>query len=147
MNGKSFLLVHLLLITIMCNMISSWETRDEVTKLLKTLLKNYDKKLRPNFNEKPVEIGLSMRILTISAISELDMEFTVDMFFRQFWLDERLSYNLTSGIGTIIVGKEILEQIWVPDTYFVNEKQASFHHVTTQNTFVRMNQEGAVYIR
>ena len=122
-------------------------SRKEVSGLLNAMLKDYDKRLRPKFNGVPAQIGIHIRILSISTISELDMEFTVDMFFRQHWEDERLVFNLTSGIKYISIGQEILEQIWVPDTYFVNERKGSFHETTKRNTFVRMRDIGEVYLR
>ena len=123
------------------------ENRVEVTRLLNRMLKNYDKRLRPFYNKSPARIGINMHVTTISTISELDMEFTVDIFFRQSWHDDRLSFNLSSNIKKLVVGREILERIWVPDTYFVNEKSASFHDATTRNTFVRIHSTGEIETR
>lgn len=37
------------------------------------------------------------------------------------------------------------EKIWVPDTFFANEKQAYFHIATTRNTFLRIGSNGAIF--
>ena len=58
------------------------------------------------------------------------MDFTFDMYFRQFWTDPRLSFDPNDfGITQLVVGAEYINLIWVPDTFFVNEKIALFHSV------------------
>ena len=42
------------------------------------------------------------------------------------------------------VGAEVAEKIWVPDTFFANEKSAYFHTATTPNTFLRISHNGDV---
>jgi len=44
----------------------------------------------------------------------------------------------------LFVGAEVAEKIWVPDTFFANEKSAYFHEATTPNTFLRINATGEV---
>ena len=45
------------------------------------------------------------------------MEFSMDMFFRQYWVDKRLSFE---GLNELVVSAEFLNQIWVPDTFIGN---------------------------
>ena len=45
----------------------------------------------------------------------------------------------------MFVGAEVAEKIWVPDTFFANEKSAQFHKATTPNTFLRISSDGGVY--
>ena len=73
------------------------------------------------------------------------MDFTFDMYFRQFWSDNRLKFNGSNfGIEKLVVGAEYIRLIWVPDTFFVNEKVATFHKATTENQFLRIAQSGDV---
>ena len=52
-------------------------------------------------------------------------------YFRQFWSDRRLAFNGSHfGIDKLVVGAEYIRLIWVPDTFFVNEKTAQFHAAT-----------------
>ena len=48
---------------------------------------------------------------------------TLDMYFRQSWEDPRLGFSdpKPSRFTKITGGQEVLEDIWVPDTFFVNE--------------------------
>ena len=59
------------------------------------------------------------------------------MYFRQFWQDPRLSFERRPGLEKLVVGAEYIKLIWVPDTFFVNEKIALFHQATTENQFLR----------
>jgi gaba receptor invertebrate, putative (fragment) len=71
-------------------------------------------------------------------------DFTSDFYFRQTWRDHRLSFNAKQGIKELYVGAEVADRIWVPDTFFANEKSAYFHEATTPNTFLRINATGEV---
>jgi len=85
-----------------------------------------------------------MYILSISSVSEVMMDFTLDMYFRQFWQDPRLSFDRRPGLDKLVVGAEYIKLIWVPDTFFVNEKTAYFHDATTDNQFVRIFHTGDI---
>ena len=42
------------------------------------------------------------------------------------------------------MGAEYIQLIWVPDTFFVNEKTAYFHSATTENQFLRILHTGEI---
>lgn len=73
------------------------------------------------------------------------MDFTADFYFRQTWFDPRLSFIKRNNVTTIYVGAEVSKRIWLPDTFFGNEKMAYFHEATTPNVFLRINYTGEVY--
>ncbi|RWS08478.1 GABA-gated chloride channel 3 subunit-like protein, partial [Dinothrombium tinctorium] len=85
-----------------------------------------------------------MFVISISTVSEVQMDFTSDFYFRQTWKDPRLSFKPLPKINELFVGAEVAERIWVPDTFFANEKQAYFHIATTKNTFLRIGNNGEV---
>lgn len=68
----------------------------------------------------------------------------MDFYFRQFWTDPRLAYKKRTGVETLSVGSEFIKNIWVPDTFFVNEKQSYFHIATTSNEFIRIHYSGSI---
>ena len=117
-----------------------------ISKILNSFFASgYDKRVRPNYGGKPVEVGVTMFIISISSVSEVNMDFTADFYFRQSWQDPRLSFTKTQEIENLIVGAEVADKIWVPDTFFANEKQAYFHKATTFNTFLRIGHMGDVF--
>ncbi|XP_076352471.1 gamma-aminobutyric acid receptor subunit beta-like [Tachypleus tridentatus] len=115
-----------------------------ITKILNAFFQQgYDKRVRPNYGRDPVVVDVSMFIIGISSVSEVQMDFTLDFYFRQFWTDERLSFK-AGDLQSLSVGAEVVDRIWVPDTFFANEKSAYFHHATTPNTFLRIGHDGRV---
>jgi hypothetical protein len=68
--------------------------------------------------------------------------------FRQKWKDPRLSYHidLTYGKGQPYMQLESADQIWYPDTFFMNARSAFIHDVTKKNLGVRVFHDGTVYM-
>ncbi|XP_070391520.1 gamma-aminobutyric acid receptor subunit beta isoform X1 [Dermacentor albipictus] len=117
-----------------------------ITQILNAFFtRGYDKRVRPNYGGVPVEVGVTMQIISISTVSEVQMDFTSDFYFRQSWRDERLSFQKSPDLESMTVGAEVAEKIWVPDTFFANEKSAYFHAATTPNTFLRIGSGGEVF--
>ena len=74
----------------------------EVSKMLDFLVGNgpdsrkYDKTLRPNFGGSPVIVGVTINVDSLGPIDEVNMNFRLDLSFRQFWKDSRLDFGLYS---------------------------------------------------
>ncbi|XP_071555851.1 gamma-aminobutyric acid receptor subunit beta isoform X4 [Temnothorax nylanderi] len=115
-----------------------------ISAILDSFSVSYDKRVRPNYGGPPVEVGVTMYVLSISSLSEVKMDFTLDFYFRQFWTDPRLAFKPRTGVETLSVGSEFIKNIWVPDTFFVNEKQSYFHIATTSNEFIRIHHSGSI---
>ncbi|XP_063919752.1 gamma-aminobutyric acid receptor subunit beta isoform X5 [Zophobas morio] len=115
-----------------------------ISAILDSFSVSYDKRVRPNYGGPPVEVGVTMYVLSISSLSEVKMDFTLDFYFRQFWTDPRLAFRKRPGVETLSVGSEFIKNIWVPDTFFVNEKQSYFHIATTSNEFIRIHHSGSI---
>ncbi|XP_054274839.1 gamma-aminobutyric acid receptor subunit beta-like isoform X5 [Macrosteles quadrilineatus] len=115
-----------------------------ISAILDSFSVSYDKRVRPNYGGTPVEVGITMYVLSISSLSEVQMDFTLDFYFRQFWTDPRLAFRKRPGVETLSVGSEFIKNIWVPDTFFVNEKQSYFHVATTSNEFIRVHHSGSI---
>ena len=57
--------------------------------------------MRPGYGGPPVSVGVSLYVLSVGEISYKFMDFTFDMYFRQFWTDDRLKFDareVKSGI-------------------------------------------------
>ena len=60
------------------------------------------------------------------------------------WTDPRLAFEEFGQAEDLTVGVEYLANIWVPDTFFPNEKKSFFHKATTHNSFLRITKKGEV---
>ena len=60
-----------------------------ISSLLNSFQIGYDRRVRPNYGGAPVTVGVTLYILSIGDLSEKFMDFTFDMYFRQFWTDPR----------------------------------------------------------
>ena len=115
-----------------------------ISYILNSFQIGYDRRVRPNYGGIPVTVGVTLYVLSIGELSEKFMDFTFDMYFRQFWMDPRLAFDKQPDLEKLVVGSEYIKLIWVPDTFFVNEKVALFHQATTENQFLRIMHTGDV---
>ncbi|XP_059079210.1 gamma-aminobutyric acid receptor subunit beta-like [Tigriopus californicus] len=118
--------------------------RIKVSETLDRLLADYDPRVRPNYQVEPLTVNVSLYVLDMPKISSRDKEYTLMMFFRQFWKDERLAYADGSLQENIVASSGYSEKIWVPDTFFVNERKATFHHIPSPNEFIRIEPDGRI---
>merc|ERR1711953_1110040 len=77
----------------------------------------------------------------MGPISEVDMSYSMDCYFRQSWTDSRLAF---SGRKTLALSIEMLRKIWKPDTYIFNGRKSYLHTITTPNKFMRLFPNGKV---
>ncbi|XP_052278061.1 gamma-aminobutyric acid receptor alpha-like isoform X2 [Dreissena polymorpha] len=119
-----------------------------ITVALEDLLNNYDKRIRPGYGGDPVEVQLNINIRSLGPISEKDMSFTMDCYFRQVWVDKRLAmlnnHTHANYTGFIQLSIKILERIWYPDTVFYNGMKSYLHTITTPNRFIRIFRNGQI---
>ncbi|XP_041799982.1 gamma-aminobutyric acid receptor subunit pi [Chelmon rostratus] len=108
---------------------------------IQKLMKGYNRYLRPNFNEGPVEIGMSLDIASIDAISEINMDYTATIFLRQRWRDSRLVFP---GNESISVDGRLVSLLWIPDTFIPDSKRSFLHDVTVENRLIRIFSNGTV---
>ncbi|XP_051810859.1 gamma-aminobutyric acid receptor subunit alpha-6a isoform X2 [Acanthochromis polyacanthus] len=72
----------------------------------------------------------------------MEMEYTMDMFFRQMWVDERLKFEGPTEI--LRLNNRMVDKIWTPDTFFRNSRKSISHNMTTPNKLFRIMQNGTV---
>uniref|UniRef100_A0A2K5P6F2 Gamma-aminobutyric acid type A receptor subunit gamma3 n=6 Tax=Cercopithecinae TaxID=9528 RepID=A0A2K5P6F2_CERAT len=114
----------------------------DVTLILNKLLREYDKKLRPDIGIKPTVIDVDIYVNSIGPVSSINMEYQIDIFFAQTWTDSRLRFNSTMKILTL--NSNMVGLIWIPDTIFRNSKTAEAHWITTPNQLLRIWNDGKI---
>jgi len=73
-------------------------------------------------------------------------DYSVNLYLRQAWRDPRLSFSSPDGkLEEIKMDEGFWTKLWLPDTFFRNEKEASYHDVTVANRLLRVNSSGYVH--
>ncbi|XP_060556702.1 glycine receptor subunit alpha-3-like, partial [Ruditapes philippinarum] len=115
---------------------------------IQALLEDYDSRIPPNFEKDyPCEVNVSLYINSIDSIDEQKMDFTLSTFVSQEWIDTRLSFRNLILADYLELDSRLMENVWVPDLYVRNEKQAYFHTVTIPNKMLHIYKNGVVKYR
>uniref|UniRef100_A0A0K0CSZ6 Neur_chan_LBD domain-containing protein n=1 Tax=Angiostrongylus cantonensis TaxID=6313 RepID=A0A0K0CSZ6_ANGCA len=85
-------------------------------------------------------------IRMLSKIDVVNMEYSMQLTFREQWLDTRLAY---AHLGydnppQFLTVPHIKNNLWIPDTFFPTEKAAHRHLIDTENMFLRIYSNGMV---
>jgi gamma-aminobutyric acid receptor subunit beta len=91
-----------------------------------------------------VSVGVSIYILSVHSFSENDMDFTMDFYFRQYWNDPRLAFRKLPDLEYFTGDIDFGRSIWMPDSFFVNERESFLHTMTKKNEFVKVYHTGEV---
>ncbi|MEE6478785.1 hypothetical protein FKM82_011999 [Ascaphus truei] len=113
-----------------------------ITLILDRLLYGYDNRLRPGFGGPVTEVKTDIYVTSFGPVSDVDMEYTMDVFFRQTWIDERLKFDGPTEI--LRLNNLMVSKIWTPDTFFRNGKRSISHNMTTPNKLFRIMQNGTI---
>ncbi|KAL1021899.1 hypothetical protein UPYG_G00019480 [Umbra pygmaea] len=121
------------------------EANDNITvftRILDGLLDGYDNRLRPGLGEKVTEIKTNIFVTSFGPVSDTEMEYTIDVFFRQSWKDERLCFK--GPMEMLPLNNLLASNIWTPDTFFLNGKKSIAHNMTTPNKLLRLKDDGTL---
>ncbi|XP_018043956.1 PREDICTED: glycine receptor subunit alphaZ1 [Atta colombica] len=88
------------------------------------LPEHYVKEIRPP-SGAPVVVNFNILVVDINSINVEDMDFRIDMFVSQSWIESRL--NMSEDIfeeddDYVILTQEFFDNLWQPDPYFLNSK-------------------------
>ena len=70
-------------------------------------------------------------------------EYSVQLTFRQTWIDSRLKFDDMNGQIRYLVLTEP-GKVWRPDLFFKNEKEGHFHNIILPNVLLRIHPNGDV---
>ncbi|XP_014484548.1 PREDICTED: glutamate-gated chloride channel isoform X5 [Dinoponera quadriceps] len=106
----------------------------------------YDARIRPsgeNGTDGPAIVRVNLFVRSIATISDIKMEYSVQLTFREQWLDERLRFNDFGGRLKYLTLTEA-NRVWMPDLFFSNEKEGHFHNIIMPNVYIRIFPNGSV---
>ncbi|KAG7509857.1 gamma-aminobutyric acid receptor subunit alpha-2-like [Solea senegalensis] len=142
--------------SVMVSVIALWLTRSKAdsnststskdittfTKILDSLLDGYDNRLRPGLGDRVTEVKTDIYVTSFGPVSDTDMEYTIDVFFRQSWKDERLKFH--GPMNILPLNNLMASKIWTPDTFFHNGKKSVAHNMTMPNKLLRIMEDGTL---
>ncbi|XP_061541666.1 gamma-aminobutyric acid receptor subunit alpha-2-like [Phycodurus eques] len=112
------------------------------TRILDSLLDGYDNRLRPGLGDRVTEVKTDIFVTSFGPVSDTDMEYTLDVFFRQAWKDERLKFH--GPMKILPLNNLMASKIWTPDTFFHNGKKSVAHNMTMPNKLLRIKDDGTL---
>lgn len=148
----SYLIIHhqlLLILMFPVGIQGEYSMRSE-QEILNTLLKNYDMRVRPppanTSTEGAVNVRVNIMIRMLSKIDVVNMEYSIQLTFREQWIDPRLAYEHLGFYNppAFLTVPHVKKSIWIPDTFFPTEKAAHRHLIDMENMFLRIHPDGKV---
>jgi len=112
----------------------------------------YDSQIRPkgtsnsmnqSDSDGPTKVLVNLFVRSFEKIDDVKMEFSIQITFRQQWNDNRLEFSNMGGKIKYLTMTE-RSKVWMPDTFFRNEKEAKFHNIIQPNLYVRVFPNGDV---
>ncbi|XP_016840282.1 glutamate-gated chloride channel isoform X3 [Nasonia vitripennis] len=105
---------------------------------------SYDARIRPSGeNGTACIVYINMFLRSISKIHDYSMEYSVQLTFREQWVDERLRFNDFGGKLKYLTLTDA-SRVWMPDLFFANEKEGHFHNIIMPNVYIRIFPDGSV---
>ncbi|KAK6738736.1 hypothetical protein RB195_020692 [Necator americanus] len=95
------------------------ETRDFLHFLRRI---NYDHRQCPENKAGAVQVEVSVVVSNIRAVSEVTMDYALELFYRESWQDERLQFNtsLFKNKTRLALHESYTNFLWFPDTFVPN---------------------------
>ncbi|XP_060566241.1 glycine receptor subunit alpha-2-like [Ruditapes philippinarum] len=138
---------------ITCTIISvcRGQTQNEtMSTLLGRIFDGYDKKIPPNQNtgdvDTQVKVHVEMFIKSMFSISEMNMDYSMSLFLRERWIDDRLKFDTSLNLTRLVLDLSFFETLWLPDMFILNEKESDFHEVMVPNKLLHIYPDGTVQL-
>lgn len=110
----------------------------------------YDTNIRPSGGASETgetQVTVNLMVNSISKIDDFNMEYKAQLTLRMEWNDDRLNYSDQDPLKTIkYLTISDQKRIWMPDVFFINEKDGHFHNIIMPNVLIRIFPDGKVSI-
>ncbi|KAG7515771.1 gamma-aminobutyric acid receptor subunit rho-3-like [Solea senegalensis] len=106
-------------------------------------IEDHDFAMRPGFGGSAIPVGIDVQVESIDSISEVNMDFTMTLYLRHYWQDDRLAFA-SSNNKSRTFDSRLVKKIWVPDVFFVHSKRSFIHDTTMENIMLRVYPDGNI---
>uniref|UniRef100_A0A8R1DRI7 Neur_chan_LBD domain-containing protein n=1 Tax=Caenorhabditis japonica TaxID=281687 RepID=A0A8R1DRI7_CAEJA len=87
-----------------------------------------------------------MWVQEVSSVSELTQDFEIDLYMNEYWTDPGLAYDILNPCqGNLSFDWAVMQNIWTPNTCFINSKKAQLHSSPFTNVFLMVFPNGSVW--
>jgi len=129
--------------------------RQEEKKILDTVMGSnvYDARIRPsgiNATDAATLVTVNIFVRSFSKIDDVKMEYSFQITMRQSWVDQRLQYEHIMEQKKIPIERiryltmTDATRVWMPDTFFRNEKIGYSHKILQPNLYIRIFPDGTI---
>lgn len=136
------------IIAVVCTTAFAQASNETMSTVLASIFNGYDKKLPPKYDragfDRQVEVVINIFVNSMYSINEANMDYSMSIFLRGRWMDERLKYKNVENMTRLELDKSLFDAVWMPDIYILNEKSSDFHEVTVPNKLIHVYPDGAV---
>uniref|UniRef100_A0AAF5Q3K3 Ligand-gated ion channel 50 n=1 Tax=Wuchereria bancrofti TaxID=6293 RepID=A0AAF5Q3K3_WUCBA len=135
------------MVSFLTELLSSYGTNGRCaddTKIIDNLLKEtYNKHYLP---AHPVYVRVDMWVQEVTAVSELTQDFEIDLYINEFWEDPALIFDFMEPCKpNISFDEKVLQKLWIPNTCFINSKNAAIHESPFRNVFLMVFANGTLW--
>ncbi|VDM60978.1 unnamed protein product [Angiostrongylus costaricensis] len=114
-----------------------------IDHLLFDIALHYNKHKLPS---NPVDVRIEMWVQEVTSVSELTQDFEIDLYMNEYWTDPGLAYTILNPCqGNLSFDWTVLQNIWTPNTCFVNSKKAQIHSSPFRNVFLMVFPNGSIW--
>ena len=94
--------------------LGSGQSFNQSRELLQTVLKNYERRLRPNLNQsQPTVVHVLLNLLNINDFDEIKSKFSVTGYLFSGWKDELINWNPDTNHGIEYLDFPV-NDVWYP---------------------------------
>ncbi|KIH64859.1 Neurotransmitter-gated ion-channel ligand binding domain protein [Ancylostoma duodenale] len=121
-------------------------TSDKI--IIERLIDNYKSFKTPS--ETGVIVWIEVWVQEVNSVNEITSDFDMDIYVTELWMDHALRYDHMSpckyNLSLNSEASKILDQIWKPNTVFINSKAAHIHKSPFKNVFLMVYPNGTVWV-
>ncbi|CAJ0610485.1 unnamed protein product [Cylicocyclus nassatus] len=118
-------------------------TSDKI--IIERLLDNYKSFKTPS--ETGVIVWIEVWVQEVNSVNEITSDFDMDIYITELWLDHALRYDHMNPCKfNLSLNSEIMDEIWKPNTVFINSKAAHIHKSPFKNVFLMIYPNGTVWV-
>ncbi|XP_060577067.1 gamma-aminobutyric acid receptor subunit beta-like [Ruditapes philippinarum] len=105
----------------------------------------YDHNFPPS-TENVTDVSVQLYITDFNSESDKDREIEFTLYLRINWTDPRLDFTRNKTTYDVInFGDDMVKNLWIPDLYFLNERQSRLHGLFERNQLAYIYKNGSVF--